>query len=70
MAADDRPSNDSEAPAMTTTTRRCTASLLGLLLVFGASSSARAAAAPAAGPDTSAPIRTVVVCSVRLLSAS
>ena len=42
---------------MTTTTRRCTASLLGLLLVFGASSSARAAAAPAAGPDTSAPIR-------------
>src|SRR5438477_10763323 len=57
MAAGDRPSNDSEAPAMTTTTRRCTASLLGLLLVFGASSSARAAAAPAAGPDTSAPIR-------------
>jgi len=46
MPADDRPSNDSEAPAMTTTTRRCTASLLGLLLVFGASSSARAAAPP------------------------
>src|SRR6267142_2197449 len=58
MPADDRPSNDSEAPAMTTTTRRCTASLLGLLLVFGAACRAQAAAppAPAAGPDAAAPI--------------
>src|SRR5205823_14987902 len=58
MPADDRPSNDSEAPAMTTTTRRCTASLLGLLLALGASSSARAAAppAPAAGPGLDGPI--------------
>src|SRR5438309_8044024 len=57
MPAGDRPSNDSEAPAMTTTTRRCTASLLGLLLVFSASSSARAAAPPSpAGADTVASI--------------